>query len=140
MILDPAQWDRFLSGEAYDPSACLQAEAFAARNSAELVGDRCVRLGSGTEGFRVTVRTIGQEPKEAIASAEAVVEPRCMFEAPDPPSEPTSTPTPPGEEGDDEEEASPIEGLVCSGDPWEIDPENPVLPDATDLFTVRLSE
>lgn len=31
-------------------------------------------------------------------------------------------------------------GLACDGDSWEIDPENPNLPDAVDLFTVRLSE
>ncbi|MFE0648822.1 hypothetical protein ACFVZH_09575 [Streptomyces sp. NPDC059534] len=137
MILDPAQWDRFVRGEAYvDSSACWQAAVFAARNEAELSGRGCVPLSAGVAGFGVTVRTTGSEPRHATASAEAVIEPRCTFTASAPPTEPTPDPTP----SDGAEEEAPIEGLVCDGESWDIDPENPSLPDAVDLFAVQLSE
>ncbi|WP_329621418.1 pilus assembly protein TadG-related protein [Streptomyces sp. NBC_01255] len=136
VVLDPEQWAGFLQGVAYvDPSACQQAGEFAARNQANL--SDCERLA--TWGFRVTVRTTGSESQQATASAEAVIEPRCMVEDQVPtPEPPTSTPSAPGQ--GEEEEQGPIMGLACDGDSWEIDPENPNLPDAVDLFTVRLSE
>ncbi|MFJ4909145.1 pilus assembly protein TadG-related protein [Streptomyces sp. NPDC093249] len=151
VLADPDQWERYLRGDGYDEhSACLSAASFAARNDAEILSGGCARLPVGRdEGFEVTVRTIGTvgrsiipgtESRRATASAEAVLEPRCTFDPPEPtqeptPPEPTDGPTPPGP---DEEE--PILVLVCGGEPWEIDPENPVLPDASDLFTVRLSD
>ncbi|WP_446447044.1 pilus assembly protein TadG-related protein [Streptomyces gardneri] len=137
VALAPEQWAGFLQGMAYvDPSACQQAGEFAARNQASLSGGGCEPLASW--GFRATVRTTGSESQQATASAEAVIEPRCSFTEPEPTLEPTPTPTAPGE-GEEEEEV-PIEGLECGGVDWEIDPENPTLPDAVDLFTVRLSE
>lgn len=136
VVLDPGQWDEFLAGAVYDASAaCQQAEEFAARNGAELPD--CAPLDPS--GFRVTVRTTGAGARQATASAEAVIEPRCTFAEQVPTSEPpTSTPSAPSE--GEQEEQGPITGLACDGDPWEIDPENPSLPDAVDLFTVRLSE
>lgn len=136
VVLDPGQWDGFVDGVEYVDSiaACQQAAEFAARNEAEIPGGGCERLAS--TGFRVTVRTTGSESRPATASAEAVIEPRCGFTKPEPTLEPTPTPTSPGEE----EEEGPIVGLTCDGEPWEVDPENPALPDAVDLFTVRLSE
>ncbi|MFE4304542.1 pilus assembly protein TadG-related protein [Streptomyces sp. NPDC056891] len=156
VLLDPAQWDRYLRGEEYDElSACQRADSFAAKNSAEIPMGGCSRLPEGGEGFRVTVLTTntvgrsiipGTESRHATASAEAVIEPRCTFEAPEPtqdptPPEPTEDPTPPEptQEPTPTEEG-PIVGLVCGNDSWEIDPEHPTLPDAVDLFTVRLSD
>ncbi|MEU7294110.1 pilus assembly protein TadG-related protein [Streptomyces exfoliatus] len=142
VILDPGQWDGFLGAETYvHDSACESAADFASRNAAGLTG--CDPLSSADSGFRVTVLTTGGEMSSARASAEAVIEPRCQFEepdqepTPDPPPSPPS-PSPSGEP--DEEEPGPILGLSCHGEPWEIDPEDPRLPSATELFTVRLSE
>ncbi|WP_455711743.1 pilus assembly protein TadG-related protein [Streptomyces gardneri] len=139
IILDPDQWEDLLEGQVYDEgTACLSAADYAALNEAALSG--CDRLAPS--GFRVTVTTTGSEPKDATASAEAVIEPRCTYTkqepTPDPSPEPTPTPTPtPTDEPDD----GPIVGLVCGDDPWEIDPEDPTtLPGAVDLFSVRLSE
>ncbi|MFI8912002.1 pilus assembly protein TadG-related protein [Streptomyces sp. NPDC053513] len=141
VIHDPQQWDRFLQGEVdTEVSACRQAAEFAARNEAVLAGDGCVSLATGDHGFRVTVSTAGRETHRATASAEAVLEPRCRSDAPEPtpdPSEPTPAPTP---TSPDEPEEKPIVGLVCDGEPWVIDPDNPSLPGAVDLFRVRLSD
>ncbi|MEU6879745.1 pilus assembly protein TadG-related protein [Streptomyces sp. NPDC046712] len=146
VILDPTAWERFLNGESYVTSrACERAASFAAKNDADLWGDGCARLPLGDEGFRVQVRTRytvgesiipGTEGQHATAEATAVLEPRCSFTAPEPPSEPEPEPEPeptPTEPG-------PILGLSCDGDPWEIDPERPRLPSAADLFTVRLAD
>ncbi|MBX9423186.1 hypothetical protein K4902_12405 [Streptomyces lateritius] len=144
VILDPDRWDGFLAGEAYESSsACESAADFASRNEAALSGSRCEPLSSGDNGFRVTVRTTSGEPDPATASAEAVIEPRCTFEEqePEPSSEPPPSPSSPPPSGEpEEEEPGPILGLACDGEPWEIDPEDPRLPSAADLFTVRLSE
>ncbi|MEU4278812.1 pilus assembly protein TadG-related protein [Streptomyces tanashiensis] len=145
VILDPEQWDGFLKGGAYDEgSACQQAAEFAARNGAALTGDMCVPL-TGEHGFKVTVSTNGQESHHATASAEAVLEPRCTFDEPEPtqdPSEPTpgSTPTSPDEGEDEPDDEGPVVGLVCDGEPWVVDPDSPSLPGAADLFRVRLSD
>ncbi|MFH9722529.1 pilus assembly protein TadG-related protein [Streptomyces sp. NPDC017254] len=159
VIADPTQWGPFLDGEQYvDALACGRAAEFAARNGAELPPGGCERLLSGGEGFKVTVRTTGTvgrslvpgtESQHAAASAEAVIEPRCTFDEPEPtaepappeptdeppPTEPTQEPTP-----TDPPEKEPIVGLVCGDEAWDIDPENPALPDAVDLFSVRLSD
>ncbi|MFC9338027.1 pilus assembly protein TadG-related protein [Streptomyces sp. NPDC057020] len=161
VLLTPDQWGPLLRGEAYSTGpACERAAAFAARNGAVFSADGgCEPLASGGLGFKVTVSTrdaVGRsivpitESRHAVASAEAVLEPLCTFDPPapppdppteapsdppsEPPSEPTETPPP-----DEEEEADePIVGLTCDDTEWEIDPDAPTLPDATDLFTVRL--
>ncbi|MFI9120158.1 pilus assembly protein TadG-related protein [Streptomyces bikiniensis] len=138
VILDPAQWGEFLEGRGFhDFSACQQAAAFAARNGAGILGDGCVRLSEEHEGFSVTVRTAGVEGLDATASAHAVIEPKCRFKLPEVPTpeetEPEPDPTEP------EEEPEPITGLTCDGDAWTIDPDDPELPSAADLFTVRLT-
>lgn len=151
VITDPAQWDGFLQGKSYDNlAACQQAAVFAARNNAVIAGDGCAPLLSGQEGFSVTVSTTdtvgrsivpGTETRHASASANAVIEPKCTFtalEEPEPEQpEPDPDPTEPGEEPD--QEAEPIVGLICDGDSWTIDPDDPTLPSAVDLFTVRLA-
>ncbi|WUI43475.1 pilus assembly protein TadG-related protein [Streptomyces zaomyceticus] len=151
VIADPTQWDRFLEGQSYvDAAACQQAASFAARNAAELWGDGCTGGLAEGEGFRVTVRTTGTvgrsvipgtESKHATATAEALIEPRCRFDPPEPSPDPT--PSEPGDgEGEPPEppEPEPIVGLVCDGEPWVIDPEDPILPGASDLFRVRLTD
>ncbi|MFE5897956.1 pilus assembly protein TadG-related protein [Streptomyces sp. NPDC056488] len=156
VILDPAQWERFLDAEDYtESSACQQAAAFAARNGANLAGDECARLAGSREGFSVTVKTTGTvgrslvpgtESLHATASAKAVIEPKCSFVPPEPPAtespapeepEPDPGPTEPDEEPEPEPE--PITRLTCDEVTWTIDPDDPKLPSATDLFTVRLT-
>ncbi|MFJ7127968.1 pilus assembly protein TadG-related protein [Streptomyces sp. NPDC098101] len=143
VILDPAQWDRFREAKDYTTSsACRQAAVFAARNGANFAGDECVRLAGGREGFSVTVRTAGAETWHVTASATAVIEPKCSFEAPETPAPEETEPGPDPEEPEDpepEEEPEPITGLICEGDAWTIDPADPELPSVTDLFTVRLT-
>ncbi|GHG25586.1 pilus assembly protein TadG-related protein [Streptomyces sp. G2] len=147
---DPTQWQRFVRGEDYTVGrACARAAVLASLNDAE--SEDCVPLEFG---FTVTVRsegTVGEsivpgtEEEQATATASAVIEPLCRFDPPEPSSdpsteppsdpEPTSTPS----EEPEEAEPEPISGLVCEGTPLEIDPEDPVLPDADDLFHVRLT-
>lgn len=148
VIDDPVQWRRFLQGEAYAvEQACQGAATFAAANDAELLRENCVPLDLG---FTVTVQskgTVGESivpgtsERQATASATAVVEPLCMFNPPEsstgPSVDPDPSRTPP--EGPAEEDPEPISGLFCDGEEWEIDLENPVLPDADDLFRVRLT-
>ncbi|MFH9952942.1 pilus assembly protein TadG-related protein [Streptomyces roseolus] len=144
VIDDPAQWQGFVTGRAFvDPRvACRRAEDLAAANEAKV--DGCLQTGLG---FRVTVHSLdavgesivpGVEGMQATATATAVVEPRCQFAAPEPTEEPEQPPTPPVEEPE-EEDPAPIPGLACDGEELEIDPEDPVLPDAGDLFYVRLT-
>lgn len=155
VILDPEAWDRYLHGEAYGSGrACEKAADFAADNGAELWQDGCTsQRAGGREEFRVQIRTLGTvgrslvpgtERQHATATATAVLEPRCYFDAPEPTPPPTpTTPTPTGSATPDptptpSPEPEPITGLVCDGVEWTIDPEDPRLPDAADLFTVRL--
>lgn len=142
VIDDPTQWQQFVIGDGYDEElACLEAGDFAARNDAEVEGCSPTRLG-----FKVTVHstdTVGDSivpdavNQQAVASAVAVIEPRCSFDAPEPTEEPEPSPSPSTEP--EEEDPEPILGLVCDGSPQVIDPEDPVLPDAGDLFRVRLA-
>lgn len=149
VILDPGQWDGFLKGTAYYvSSACQKAAAFAAKNDAVLLEDECDPL-AGRPGFSVTVRTQGSvglpgtKPRNAVASATALIEAKCTFIRPEEPepeeTEPGPDPTGPDPEPTEPEpEPEPITGLTCDGEAWTIDPDDPVLPSAVDLFTVRL--
>ncbi|MDQ0941071.1 pilus assembly protein TadG-related protein [Streptomyces sp. V1I1] len=153
VILNPLEWAHYLDGRRFlEGAACRKAEDFAARNGAEIVElNDCGRLVNGEEGFTVKVRTIGTvgesvipgtEGRHAIARATAVIKPRCSFEAPKPKPEPTPEETgkPDPKENDDAEDEKPILGLSCDGVPWTIDPKNPKLPSAADLFIVRLAD
>ncbi|MFJ6105036.1 pilus assembly protein TadG-related protein [Streptomyces sp. NPDC092359] len=158
VIGDPAQWDPILRGRGYlDGPACRRAADLADRNGAALAASGgCEPLATGDEGFRVTVRTTGTvgrslvpgtESQRAEASAEAVIEPLCRFDPPEPTAPPTESTAPPTEPGgpDQPEDPGPEEpevvtGLTCGGEEWEIDPADPVLPGASDLFTVRLTD
>ncbi|MCB8902841.1 pilus assembly protein TadG-related protein [Streptomyces sp. CB02980] len=147
VVLDPEQWDGFLKGRTYDSSsACQRAAVFAAKNGGVLPDGDCVPL-AGQQGFSVTVRTQesvglpGTEARHAVASARALIEPKCTFAAPEEPepeeTEPDPDPTEP--EDEPEPEPEPITGLTCGEEAWTIDPDDPVLPSAVDLFTVRLA-
>jgi hypothetical protein len=149
VVLDPAHWGRFIEGEAYETSsACQRAADLATRNDAELLAPGCEPQDLG---FTVTVqtrRTVGEsivpgtERRRGVATATAVIEPRCSIEGPeatpvpDLPEEPEPTPSP---SEDAVEEPAPVLRLVCDTEVWEIDPEDPNLPGATDLFRVRLT-
>ncbi|MFD5770126.1 pilus assembly protein TadG-related protein [Streptomyces sp. NPDC127049] len=152
VIDDPAQWQQFVEGNAEVDTrlACQKASDFAANNGAEV--DECVQTSFG---FRVGVRTadtVGEsivpdtEAQRAVAAAAAVIEPRCSFDAPEPTTEP-ELPEEPEPTDDPEPTPSPepaetpemVTGLVCDGEPVSIDPLDPVLPSAGDLFHVRLT-
>ncbi|MEV5973854.1 hypothetical protein [Streptomyces sp. NPDC051921] len=150
VILDPAEWDGYLHGDGYlADQACRQAELFAARNRAEVPDGGCTPV---EKGFRVQIRTLdavgvpGADKQHAVASATAVLEPRCSFDVPEPTPPPSpTTPTPTGSATPEptptpSREPEPITGLVCGGVEWVIDPDHPRLPDAADLFTVRLAD
>ncbi|MFD7961414.1 pilus assembly protein TadG-related protein [Streptomyces zaomyceticus] len=140
VVLSPDQWDGYLRGVTYDgPAACGQAEVFAMRNEAKLSGDGCVPPASGDDGFSVTVLTTGREPQHATASARAVIEPKCMFTPPEIPVPAETEPEPDPTEPSEEPEPEPITGLTCDDEAWTIDPDDPTLPSAVDLFTVRLA-
>ncbi|MFB7513745.1 pilus assembly protein TadG-related protein [Streptomyces sp. NPDC056144] len=137
VIRDPDQWDRFILATEYESGpACDIAAEYARLNQAELSGDRCLDLEPN--GFRVTVTTTGPESVHATASAQAVIEPRCEVPDYEPPTEPPSPPpTPPA---DPEDDADPIVELECGGEALDVDLDDPTLPDAVDLFTVRLAD
>ncbi|WP_265868820.1 hypothetical protein [Streptomyces sp. SKN60] len=158
VLLEPDAWDRFLQGKGFvTRTACESAAQYAHDNGAtmSMSSSDCFDrpAGDGVE-FHVRISTTdtvgkslvpGTEGQHAEASATAVLEPLCSFDAPEPPPPPPtpSTPTPTGSATPDptptpSPEPEPITGLVCDGVEWTIDPEDPQLPGATDLFTVRL--
>ncbi|MFF9016034.1 pilus assembly protein TadG-related protein [Streptomyces sp. NPDC014870] len=152
VIADPSQWGEFLAGGEYDvEAACDRAASFAAKNGTELWGEGCVALPAGDDGFRVEVRTLesvgrsvipGTESQHAVAAATAVLKPLCTFDAPEPTPEPEPSQADPDPEPDPEPtptQPAPIVGLTCDGVSWTIDPDDPELPGAADLFTVRLA-
>ncbi|MFD3655094.1 pilus assembly protein TadG-related protein [Streptomyces sp. 24-1644] len=111
-------------------NGCVKATRFAAQNDAAPVD--CRMLFDGRWGFSVDVRSNkgmsanlvpGTEGKRATATSVAVVEPRCKF-----------IPNP--------DLTSPSPGtLACDTKVWVIDPKDlALLPEMTDLFTVRLAE
>ncbi|MFC9393647.1 hypothetical protein ACFTWS_10835 [Streptomyces sp. NPDC057027] len=149
MILEPAQWPKFLEGKDYFVSpACQEAAYFASRNAAEVEDGDCVRLPSGREGFSVTVSTTGSvgrsvvpgiDSQHATASAKAEIVPKCTFMPPPDQGEATQEPDPADSGEEPPPEREPISGLTCGGDDWTIDPDDPMLPSAAELFTVRLT-
>ncbi|UYQ66635.1 pilus assembly protein TadG-related protein [Streptomyces peucetius] len=129
------------------PDGCMRAVDFAARNDAVAGYQDCVPLNDGRWGFTVDVKSResmgnsvidGTGSKHAMATATAVIEPRCTFmpeesEAPEPDEE--------NEEAEDDKEKPSPGKLRCDAQDWDIDPENlDLLPDMADLFTVRLAE
>jgi hypothetical protein len=125
-------WLRWLDG---DPDAGAGANsaaaALASENGAAVTGVRQVVV-QGHPGFRVGVEMTssvgdsvipGTEGLRGTATATAVVEPRCTFDADAKPEEPVE--------------------LDCAGQLVIIDPEDfepGDLPDVPDLFSVHLAE
>ncbi|MFB7276624.1 hypothetical protein ACFCZV_05910 [Streptomyces hydrogenans] len=143
---DPAQWQVFIQGSGYTADrACQKAIDFASVNDALLLREDCL---PSELGFTVTVQTKGTVGESivpgadlpATATASAVIEPLCTFDPPEQSSEPSpgADPSPSPEEPEDEE-PEPISGLDCGGEEWVIDPADPELPGAEDLFSVRLT-
>lgn len=159
-----APWQDLLGGRGVPGAeACANAQWFAGRNDA----DATCTAGSYPTSFAVeadTRRTVGRsvipgtENIHASARARAVVEPRCT---PGPEPDPTPAPgegdgpgrgdggdppadDPPG--GDppagDPPAGPPVVHLTCEdGKEWTVDPADlRDLPEATDLFSVRLAE
>ncbi|URM92631.1 pilus assembly protein TadG-related protein [Streptomyces sp. MRC013] len=135
------------AGELVGKDGCGASRTYAARNGATV--QICDALTNGRWGFTVTVKsgkpvgdTIlpGTEGDYAVATATAVVVPRCDFEpaeeaAEEPTEEPAEEPT--GEPADGENPSSPG-SLNCEGSVLNLDPRD--LPDMADLFEVRLAE
>ncbi|WP_262387235.1 pilus assembly protein TadG-related protein [Streptomyces sp. TRM49041] len=127
--LDLAGWEDLFDGDLMGEDGCTASGHYAARNGAAVAGEGCVMLGDGRWGFRVTVRSTkpvgdtvlpGTEDRHAVATATAVVVPRCTFEP-----------------ADDKDAPSPG-SLDCEGTDLDLDPDD--LPDMSDLFKVRLTE
>lgn len=153
VLLEPDAWDEFLRGRGFDTGrACEKAAQYAEDNDARTSDCYGRPSGAGFE-FRVRISTndtvgkslVPDTDRHAEATATAALEPRCSFDPPDPtPPPPTpSTPTPTGSATPEptptpSPEPEPITGLVCDGVEWTIDPEDPQLPGAADLFSVRL--
>ncbi|MGG7571725.1 pilus assembly protein TadG-related protein [Streptomyces sirii] len=153
---DRAAWEDLLNGRgAPSEGACASADWFAGRNDAEVAS--CTP-DSWPTSFAVTIKTSdtvgrsvipGTESKHASAGATSVVRPRCAL---DPAEDDAGTPGRPGKgaddpggkgddgkEGKDAPEPAAIK-ITCDGKGWTLDPENlQDLPDASDLFSVRLA-
>ncbi|MEU6327482.1 pilus assembly protein TadG-related protein [Streptomyces sp. NPDC047049] len=164
-----AVWKDLLNGRGVPSgAACERAGWFAGRNGADLSGSggRGCISDSWPTSFAVAVKTrkpVGNSvipmTKSAHGKAEAksVVEPRCTLA---PPTDGTGATGGTGgadgrsDEGDkggkdgkgdkgdkdkDAPEAAPLE-ITCDGKRWTLDPDNlRHLPDASDLFSVRLA-
>ncbi|KAA6215441.1 hypothetical protein CP973_34695 [Streptomyces albofaciens JCM 4342] len=153
-----APWQDFLDGRGVPgDEACGNAQWFAGRNDA----DATCTPGSYPTSFAVkadTRKTVGRsvipgtEGKHASARAKAVVEPRCVAgpeREPEPgtgrePEPGTGREPEPGTgQGDDRPAPGSALDLVCEhGKKWTIDLADPrgELPEASDLFSVRLAE
>nr|WP_030265558.1 pilus assembly protein TadG-related protein [Streptomyces violens] len=165
-LREPADWPVIIEGQLYDAArACLAAGGFAQRNDAAMAGDGCRQLADQRQGFTVRVRTTGgmgasvipgTENEQAEAEATAVIEPKCALrpdeepggggsgdESPDP--EPGADDPEPGAGDKDKDRESGHLNLMCDGQEWSIDPEepdpaHPDFPRAADLFSVKLAD
>nr|WP_037800931.1 pilus assembly protein TadG-related protein [Streptomyces ochraceiscleroticus] len=166
---EPADWPVLLEGQRYDAvRACLAAGGFAQRNDAAVAGDGCRQLSDDRQGFTVQVRTTGgmgasvipgTENEQAKARATAVIEPKCALrpdeepggggtgdEPPEPEPGAGDDPKPePGAGDKDKDRDSRHLNLMCDGQEWSIDPEepdpaHPDFPRAADLFSVKLAD
>ncbi|WP_031068508.1 pilus assembly protein TadG-related protein [Streptomyces sp. NRRL S-118] len=146
-ILTPGYLDDIFGGDFIGRVyGCNAASHYATRNEAELLG--CDPTADGRWAFTVKVRSKesmgtsiieGTDEKHAETTATAVVEPLCTFEA----AEQDDNPDDGGDGDAGEGNAGPVSPgeLVCDGGRWDIDPGNlDLLPDMSDLFTVRLAE
>ncbi|MEU8784184.1 pilus assembly protein TadG-related protein [Streptomyces sp. NPDC048637] len=155
---DPTAWEELLNGRgAPSEEACASARWFAGRNGAAVSGSGCTP-DSWPTSFAVQVTTrnaVGNSvipvtrSKHASAEAKSVVGPRCTL---DPAKDDTGGADGKGgkdgkdgkdDEGGkgakDEDAPAPVE-ITCDGKRWTLDPAHLAeLPDAADLFSVRLA-
>ncbi|MFI1398373.1 pilus assembly protein TadG-related protein [Streptomyces sp. NPDC020681] len=146
-LLDPDFLRDVFNGNLIgEPIGCAAAGRLAAENETRVVS--CDWLSDGRWGYTVEVESLnavgdtilpGTENERAHAKATAMVKPLCTFK----PSEDTATPAEPSPspEPTPSEEPAPTGKLVCDGGDFELDPEKPeLLPEMSDLFSVRLAE
>ncbi|CQR62146.1 pilus assembly protein TadG-related protein [Streptomyces leeuwenhoekii] len=129
-VLTPEKWQDIFDGDVpgLGPS-CRRADQLAARNDARVLS--CVP--EGLLAFVVEVETNktvgdsivpGTENQKSVASAKAVIEPRCTFEPPA------------ADAGKDE-----LPRLGCQDRNWDLDPKDlGNLPGPEDLFDVHLAD
>ncbi|MER5932890.1 hypothetical protein [Streptomyces sp. NPDC002054] len=139
--LTPDDWGELLDGDYFDVgAACAEAGSFAAQNDASVTG-----CESALPRFTVDVRTNravgnsvvpGTESTYAVATATAVIEPRCTLGpaptetvTPSPTPNPTTPPVP-----------DPVNFVCEDGKDFKLDPLDPGEPAelARRLFKVRL--
>jgi hypothetical protein len=129
-VLTPEKWQDIFDGDVPGLGlSCGRADQLAARNDARVLS--CVP--EGLLAFVVEVETNktvgdsivpGTENQKSVASAKAVIEPRCTFEPPA------------GDAGKDE-----LPRLGCRDRNWDLDPEDlENLPRPEDLFDVHLAD
>ncbi|MEV0370450.1 pilus assembly protein TadG-related protein [Streptomyces sp. NPDC050636] len=137
-------WEDLLNGRGMpSEAACDNADWFAGRNNASVT--TCTP-DSWPTSFAVTIKTSntvgdsvipGTENKHASAEAKAVVAPRCTID-PAPAGEGKAGQDGKGGKGKDDKPA-PV-AITCDGKRWTLDPDDVHdLPDASDLFAVRLA-
>lgn len=137
VVLDPAQWEDILDGDAAVLDGCWRAYELAAQNGAAVVEGGCNPVEP--LGYRVDVESTkpvgdsivpGTEDQYAKASATAVIEPLCTFELPGD-----------GAGDGDGNDVLPLPQLTCEDRKWDPDPDDPTtLPDPEDLFDVHLAD
>ncbi|MFF4601783.1 pilus assembly protein TadG-related protein [Streptomyces sp. NPDC001339] len=155
---DRDAWGDLLNGRgAPSAAACASADWFAGRNDA---GVTSCTPDSWPTSFAVTVRTRntvgrsvipGTDSTHASAEARSVVGPRCAL-TPGTDAKGKDGPEGKGKDGpegkgEDDPKPGPAPGpkpapvtLTCDGKRWTLDPDDlHHLPDATDLFSVRLA-
>lgn len=154
--LDIPGWSDLFDGDLVGEDGCGASHTYAARNGASVTG--CSELGDGRWGFHVTVRSVksvgdtilpGTEGKHAVATATAVVVPRCTFEAADDGASDDGAADDGAADSGSADDGSADDGVVdaeppspgslnCEGTQLDLDPDD--LPDMSDLFEVRLTE
>ncbi|MGA5562319.1 pilus assembly protein TadG-related protein [Streptomyces platensis] len=152
---DPTAWKELLNGRGVlSPAACESAAWFAGRNGARLSGPGCTP-DSWPTSFAVEVTTrnpVGDSVipatsrEHASAAAKSVVGPRCTLDPAKDDAGGTDGTGGTDDEGDkggkgdkDDDAPAPVE-ITCDGTRWTLDPRHLAeLPDAADLFSVRLA-
>ncbi|WP_223837848.1 hypothetical protein [Streptomyces venezuelae] len=142
--LTPDDWGDLLGGDFFDVgAACAEAGSFAAQNDASVTGcePALPRVTVDVRTNRAVGDSVvpGTESTYAVASATAVIEPRCTLDpaptataTPSPTPNPPNPPTPPVPD--------PVNFLCEDGKDFKLDPLDPGEPAelARRLFKVRL--
>jgi hypothetical protein len=127
-VLEPTQWQGIFDGNVPLDDPCWRARELAALNDAKALcwGAGPLRFEVEAESNKPVGDSIvpGTEAMTSKATASAVIESRCVFEAP----------------GEDPDEDT-LPGLTCEHDSWPLDPDDlDDLPKPEDLFDVHLAD